>query len=229
MQEPNDIDFSTVLASSVHDMKNSLCMLLQSMDTLQQEIATVSSSASEELARIHYEASRLNSNLLQLLSLYRIERQQLPLHIDEYFVDDLCEEVMLRNEIYSKQRNIQIELDCPSHLCWFYDSDLITNLINDMFVNALRYSRSKLKLKGSIRGEELCIELHDDGDGFPEQMLDRDMDPMNQLNLTAGRTGLGLFFAHLIAKAHRNKGLMGRIELSNGGAFGGGVFRLWLP
>ncbi len=47
-----EIDFATVLASGVHDMKNSLCMLIQSMDLLQQELAEKSASASEELARI---------------------------------------------------------------------------------------------------------------------------------------------------------------------------------
>ena len=72
--EHPEIDFATVLASAVHDMKNSLCMLLQSMESLQQSLAPESNSASQELARIHYEATRLNTNLLQLLSLYRIEK-----------------------------------------------------------------------------------------------------------------------------------------------------------
>jgi hypothetical protein len=49
------------------------------------------------------------------------------------------------------------------------------------------------------------------------------------LSLAAGRTGLGLFFAHLIANAHRNQQRRGFIELSNGGEFGGAVFRLTLP
>ena len=95
MEHP-EIDFATVLASAVHDMKNSLCMLIQSMDLLQQDLAPHSETASQELARIHYEASRLNTNLMQLLSLYRIEKDQLPMHLDEYFVEDLLEEVVIK-------------------------------------------------------------------------------------------------------------------------------------
>lgn len=228
MEHP-EIDFATVLASAVHDMKNSLCMLIQSMDLLQQDLAPLSENASQELARIHYEASRLNTNLLQLLSLYRIEKDQLPLHLDEYFVEDLLEEVVVKNEMYSQQKHIAVTVESPSHLSWFFDNDLVSNLINDMFVNALRYSAGQLLLKASETEQQLCLELHDDGAGFPDYMLENNDSNMSQLNLTAGRTGLGLFFAHLIAKAHRNQGRYGRIELANGGRFGGGVFKLYLP
>lgn len=228
MEHP-EIDFATVLASAVHDMKNSLCMLIQSMDLLQQDLAPLSENASQELARIHYEASRLNTNLMQLLSLYRIERDQLPLHLDEYFVEDLLEEVLIKNEMYSQQKQIQVRVESEPQLSWFFDNDLISNLLNDMFVNALRYSNGKLLLKASLIEQQLCLELHDDGAGFPDYMLESSDATMNQFNLTAGRTGLGLFFAQLIAKAHQNQGKTGRIELTNGGQFGGGVFKLYLP
>lgn len=228
MEHP-EIDFATVLASGVHDMKNSLCMLIQSMELLQQELAEKSISASDELGRIHYEATRLNTNLLQLLSLYRIERDQLPLHMDEYNVDDLCDEILLKNAAYSQQRHITVSKECPAQLSWFFDNDLISNLINDMFVNALRYSASRLLLKACLQHQQLVIELHDDGSGYPPDMLDNSDEAINNLNLAAGRTGLGLFFAHMIARAHRNRQQCGRIELSNGGQFGGAVFRLILP
>lgn len=228
MEHP-EIDFATVLASAVHDMKNSLCMLIQSMESLQQDLAPHSISASQELARIHYEATRLNTNLLQLLSLYRIEKDQLPLHLDEYPIDDILDEILVKNQLYSEQKAIAIQVECDRNLCWFLDNDLVSNLLNDIFVNALRYSKSKLLLKAAVHAEQICFEIHDDGDGYPEFMLENAIEQMNNLNLAAGRTGLGLFFAHLIAIAHQNKGKTGRIELCNGGAFGGGVFRLWLP
>ncbi len=228
MEHP-DIDFSTVLASGVHDMKNSLCMLIQSMDLLQQELAEKSASASQELARIHYEATRLNTNLLQLLSLYRIERDQLPLHMDEYSLDDLCDEILIKNAMYSEQRQIEVSIDCPAHTSWFFDNDLISNLVNDMFVNALRYSKSKLLLKAAEVDRQLVLEIHDDGEGYPADMIDNSDEAISNLNLAAGRTGLGLFFAHMIARAHRNQGRAGRIELTNGGEYGGAVFRLILP
>jgi K+-sensing histidine kinase KdpD len=215
------IDFATVLAAAAHDMKNSLCLLIQSIDSLQQEQQQLNHNGREELSRIHYEANRLNINLLQLLSLYRIEKNQLPLQIDQHYISDIFEEIMLKNELYSEQKNIQVELQTADDLLWYFDSDLISNLLNDMFVNALRYTKSKLLLRAEKTELGLTIELHDDGPGYPEFMLDNAETLMKDLNLAAGRTGLGLFFAGLIAKAHKNHGKTGFIRLKNGGLYGG--------
>ena len=225
----SSIDFATVLASAAHDMKNSLCLLIQSIDNLQQEQQQLDSNGREELSRIHYEANRLNINLLQLLSLYRIEKNQLPLQIDQYYISDLFEEILLKNEMYSAQKDIQVEIQAGSGLLWYFDSDLISNLLNDMFVNALRYTKSKLLLRAELTEHGLAIELHDDGPGYPEFMLENADTLMKDLNLAAGRTGLGLFFAGLIAKAHKNHGKTGFIRLSNGGLYGGAMFSLFLP
>ncbi|MBU1619011.1 MAG: sensor histidine kinase [Gammaproteobacteria bacterium] len=225
----SSIDFATVLASAAHDMKNSLCLLIQSIDNLQQEQQQLDSNGREELSRIHYEANRLNINLLQLLSLYRIEKNQLPLQIDQYYISDLFEEILLKNEMYINQKNIQVEVQDGSDLLWYFDSDLISNLLNDMFVNALRYTKSKLLLRAELTEYGLAIELHDDGPGYPEFMLENADTLMKDLNLAAGRTGLGLFFAGLIAKAHKNHGKTGFIRLNNGGVYGGAMFSLYLP
>jgi K+-sensing histidine kinase KdpD len=223
------IDFASVLASTVHDMKNSLCMLIQSTELIQQESQMLSESARDELARLNYEANRLNSNLLQLLSLYRLERNQLPVQIDEYYLSDITEEVLLKNQFFSEQRKLQIELRQPDSLCWFFDYDLIINLLNDAVANALRYCKSRIVLQVSTRDNTLYIEVHDDGPGFPDFMLNSDSLDMNTPDLANNHTGLGIFFAKLIAGAHLNKGEYGTVTLSNGGQLGGGVFCLTLP
>lgn len=228
MEHP-EIDFATVLASAVHDMKNSLCMVLQSMDALREELQTTSSSASDELSRIHYEASRLNSNLLQLLALYRIEKNQLPLHQDEYPFADLLDELVTKNEMYSSQRHIAVEVQCDADLCWFFDDDLISSLLNDMLINAMRYSTHKILLKAFVEDDWLVVQIHDDGQGYPAEMLEQAMESTDSFHLSAGRTGLGLFFAKLIAEAHRNHDRCGRIEMQNHSEYGGALFSLYLP
>ena len=53
MSQPT-FDFSTVLASSVHDMKNSLCLLIQMIEEVSEQVTD--SSATEKMAKVHYEA-----------------------------------------------------------------------------------------------------------------------------------------------------------------------------
>ena len=223
------IDFASVLASTVHDMKNSLCMLIQSTELIQQESMQLSDSARDELARLNYEANRLNSNLLQLLSLYRFERNQLPVQIDEHYLSDIVEEVLLKNQFFSEQRKLTITVLQPDQLCWFFDYDLIVNLLNDAVANALRYCKSCILIQIRQTGTKLHIEIQDDGQGFPEFMLNSDAIDMNTPDLANNHTGLGIFFAKLIAGAHLNKGEPGTLQLENGGQLGGGVFRLTLP
>ncbi|WP_199611357.1 sensor histidine kinase [Flocculibacter collagenilyticus] len=223
------IDFSTVLASAVHDMKNSLCMLIQSIDQLSGDTANKNEKESNELAKIHYEASRLNTNLLQLLSLYRAEKNQLPLMIEEHYLDDICDEVIETNRFYIENRDLSIELNVQPDLAWYMDGSLIANLLNDIIVNALRYTKTKIKVSAHEKNNQLVLTIEDDGDGYPQSMLEITEMPMQDINLNAGRTGLGLFFARMIASAHTNKGKCGEIALTNGGELGGSTFTLTLP
>src|SRR5690606_377275 len=213
------IDFASVLASTVHDMKNSLCMLIQSTELIQQESAQLSGDARDELARLNYEANRLNSNLLQLLSLYRLERNQLPVQIDQHYLADIAEELVLKNQFYTEQRQLRLQTELPDNLHWFFDYDLVMNLLNDAVANALRYCDSRILLTVSQQQQLLVLEVHDDGVGFPQFMLNSDAIDMNTPDLANNHTGLGIFFAKLIARAHNNKGVRGTVELRNGGRY----------
>ena len=98
MNKEELIDFSTVLGSAVHDMKNSLCLLMQSIENLGLSLEETNSKSREHLASAHYEAARLNTGLVQLLSLYRAGLDNLPLNIDEHDIEDVIEDLLATNE-----------------------------------------------------------------------------------------------------------------------------------
>lgn len=225
----HQIDFSTVLAASMHDMKNSLCMLLQSLDTLSEKVEQTP-KAREEFAQLHYEIARVNSNLLQLLAMYRQCNDSLPLHIEEVFIDDLIDELISKNDLYISNNQIDVSVEIEADLAWYLDKDLILNLLNDIFINALKYTHSKINISVSVIDEQrLSIQMQDDGAGYPKAMIDKSLETMSPAMLTKGRTGLGIYFANLIAHAHTNGEHTGYIKLENGGQFGGSVFTLSLP
>lgn len=229
MTTPTEIDYATILASSVHDMKNSLCMVIQSAELIQAEGAKLSHGAREELARLNYEANRLNSNLLQLLSLYRLDRQQLPVQIDQHYLQELFEELLLKNQYYANQRGITVTINADDDLNWFFDRDLILTILNDAVANALRYSTEQILIGATITDNQLQIVVADDGPGFPDFMLHNAAADMHKPDLRHGHTGLGIFFAKLIARAHYNKNQRGIVSLQNNSELKGGSFRLTLP
>ena len=74
----------------------------------------------------------------------------------------------------------------------------------------------------------LVIQIKDDGDGYPEKMI-QNAKPQAQMNYKTGSTGLGLYFSSQIAQMHQINDKKGYIELANDEQTGGAIFRLYLP
>ena len=222
------LDFSFVLASSVHDMKNSLCMLLGSLEEMIQESPPQNDEQKNHISILQYEASRINSELIQLLNIYRLQNKSLPFSIDENYVIETFEDQVARNDVLFKTKNIEIIMDCDDDLVWFYDNELLGNVIHNILINSSRYAKSKIKLSAICKDERLSISIEDDGLGFPDFMLQAAL-PENNKNSSADSTRLGLFFAAKIASFHKQGDNRGEIELSNGGSLNGGVFTIVLP
>jgi len=89
----HNIDFSMVLASAVHDMKNSLGMLLNTLDELRTEHEE-SLSGSSKFNMLQYEAERMHNDLVQLLGIYRLGEQNLSAHLEEHYLPDFLAEHM---------------------------------------------------------------------------------------------------------------------------------------
>lgn len=229
MTNQDQPDFSMIIASAVHDMKNSLSMLLHSVDTLCEQLPE---ETREQLntSTIQYEAERVNSYLIQLLGLYRLHNQKLGIHLDEHYLNDLLDEQAAHYNEMLKAKGVALEVDVDHSLAWFFDRELILGIINNALNNASRYTRSRILLKAYEENDYLVIEVHDDGNGYPAAMLDTTPGTiLNNINFSTGSTSLGLYFASNVAALHKQADREGRIELINGGDLEGGVFRLLLP
>ena len=224
------LDFSTVLASTVHDMKNSLALLMQSwtqwVERLPPELAE-----SGERGVIEYESLRLNGMLMQMLGLYKLQLNALPLRPDWVDVDDLLQAQLARHSeiLWARQITGSYSLDDPD-LLHFMDEELVGSVIANVINNSIRYTRSAIHLHAAVTEEDqLLIAISDDGQGYPTDMLGRYSTGTRDADITQGSTGLGLYFGQCIARLHQRDGRHGHIELSNGGRLGGGEFRLYLP
>ena len=227
--DTESLDFSLIIASAVHDMKNSLGMLLQSVDSLCDDLPDQLQENANTVT-IKYEAERVNNYLIHLLGLYRIQNDRLTLNIDEYFLPDLFDEQKAQFGAVLAARGIQFETECDEFLSWYFDREIILGIINNALNNASRYTEKKIMLVAEERENCLVMEIHDDGPGYPEWMLNADPSQINNnINFKTGSTSLGLYFASEVAKLHKQKGVKGRISLSNGGRLGGGVFAVYLP
>jgi signal transduction histidine kinase len=222
-------DFSSIIAVAIHDMKNSLSLLMQSIERLSEIVPEDNAEAREGINSVHYEANRMNTTLVQVLSLYRAELDALPVNIDECFLTDLIEEIVESNRIYMQQKKLVLTINVNEDFTWYLDRELIYLLVHDVLINAIRYGCDHIEIAAWEEDGELRIKIQDDGRGYPKEMLDMSVVNLDNFCISEGRTGLGLFFARLIAQTHKNNGKTGHITLSNDSQNGGSIFELSLP
>ena len=228
-QDEQALDFSTVIASTVHDMKNSLAMLMQAHSQWLARLPEAQRQGAEQ-GVIDFEFAHLNGMLVQLLGLYKLGVNQLPLQPAYHELDDFIEAQLASHQEVFASRGIiaTYEVDPLSPL-GFFDRELVASVLGNCINNAIRYARESLLITVSDEAGQLVLSINDDGDGYPAEMLERQADYVQGINHSSGSTGLGLYFASRIAALHQRNGVVGHTEIRNGGPLGGGVFSLYLP
>lgn len=227
-EDPLKPDFSMVMASSVHDMKNSLSMLLHSLELISDELPE-EMKKSGKVATLQYEAERVNNDLIQLLGVYRLENDKLSVHIDEHYIRDFLEEQAARYEVLLNSRSISLSIECEDDLIGYFDRDMTAGIINNTLTNAARYTNDKITLKAYHDGHNTVFEIADNGSGYPASMCNAPGKIFKGIDFETGSTSLGLYFAYQVARLHKQGDQIGSIELENGGDLGGGIFRISLP
>src|SRR5471030_713803 len=239
------------LASTVHDMKNSISVLSGTLENLldararqpdgaEADAAAVAADAPAaaypQMAQMLYQTKRLNDNLIQLLALYKeVGKPSYPFEPQPQRVSELVEQVASQARILLASKGIALDLDFPPELIWSYDEDLVIGVLVHAINNAIRYTADRIRLSAAQSGDYLELRVEDNGGGFPPAMLEAgasamDLAPANaKVNFLTNSSGLGLYFASEVAKMHSHRQRRGAIALENGGALGGGVFVLRLP
>jgi signal transduction histidine kinase len=220
--------FNDILASIIHDMKNSLGMVLNRLDEIVEELpAEINESA--KIASVQQEAKRLNNNLIELLTLYRIENERVSPVIDEVYLYDFLQEIMAENQSTADSAGVKLTCDCDEELSGYFDEGLVQGIINNLIGNAMRYTNSMIELSAVEKDGYLVLSVEDDGDGFTEAMLEAQQADATNNDIGDGRTLLGIHFANMIAQMHHNKDKKGFIQLSNNNKLKGGCFSIYLP
>lgn len=213
------IDLKTLLALNIHEIKNLMALLMLKLDAVKSE--------NQEVGDARLLCHRVNDCMEQMLLLFNLQTERLAPSIEAHSPADFIEE-FVQNAVVLAGGRIAIEMDvenAPGY--WFFDRDLIEMAMLNAVHNALRYADKRIVIRAAMLNDELALIVEDDGEGFPQGILDN---PARTIaNQHYEELGLGLFFAEIIAKAHINKARQGKLLLHNKGENQGGVFTLQLP
>jgi two-component system, OmpR family, sensor histidine kinase SenX3 len=229
LEDGPKLDISTFLLSSIHDMKNSMGVMAAYLQGALAVQGEVRGAAREKTALALYEAQRVTDHLIQLLAIYKIEQAFYPFDPQDHALADLAHEAMARVADLAELRGIELARDCPDDLYGWFDHELVFGVVVQALHNALRYSKSRVKLSVQAHESGVRIRVEDDGLGYPDFLLAQGNGLNRGISFETGSTGLGLYFAGVVAGMHKGAGRAGTLRLENGGSLGGGCFVLELP
>ena len=226
-----DISFTDLIASSIHDMKNSLNVQISELEKIAGlSRASGDKSTFEDLGKVIYQANRMNSNLIQLLSLYKLGKAIYPTDVTEHSIAEVIQEAVARNQSIFEFKGLSISVDCPEDCYWYIDRDLIAGVLINAMNNAYAYTVDKIRVAACVVDGFLQLRVEDNGRGYPQSMLIGDGVALNKsTNFLNGSTGLGFYFSSQVAQLHTNGSRQGSLTIENGGAYGGGCFVVKLP
>ena len=218
----------TALLNAIsHDLRTPLVSIIGVLSSLQQEGMDFDDADRQNLVQVaREEADRLNHLITNLLDESRLESgtMKLSMHLAE--VPDLVGASL--EQLGSRVGSRTVKIDLPAELPFVnVDFGLLVQALVNILDNALKYSPagSLIEITGRLDGDNVQVEIADQGTGIPEQDLPYIFDKFYRIRRpdNVSGTGLGLSITRGIVEAHG-----GRVE-AKGRPGGGTVIRITLP
>ncbi|HIJ21493.1 MAG: hypothetical protein HON68_04745 [Gammaproteobacteria bacterium] len=204
------MQWSELVANHLHDLKNRLGVLMQQID----------SSQDEKKLEMQQSSRQIHDDLIALLTLFRLEQQELRVDRYDLPLSDALQEAAGREEVLLKASGIELEIDCSAAAMGFYDRPLIVSVLAHGILNAIHAGASRIVLGAEEQDRCICFSIDDNGKGLGSKQVD--------LSEMKG-VGVGLRLGEEIAKAHRRRGQTGSIQLQPSEQLGGAQLLLWIP
>ncbi len=216
---------SELVASVSHELRTPLTAIVGYLDILDGEGDSFPEDARREMiAEANGQAQHMARLVSDLVMLARGVHRTLPLEISEVSVSAIVNSALRSVEADGKRIEVECEVDSYVRLDPVRVQQALTNLLS----NAIRYGGDSALLVADVSGEDLTVEMHDNGNGVPtryEAMIwQRFERGANRLNASNPGLGIGLAIVEAIAQSHGGIATYRRSE-----RLGGACFSIVLP
>jgi len=216
---------SEIVTAVSHELKTPIATIKAFATTLRSNPAESTQNLEEYLATIEEQADRLSHAVDDLLLVGRVSAEYLVTQRDKISLGGLLARVAERLGPTASKR---IACDDPT-VELSGDAELLEAALGHVIENALKFSAdaTPVKVGGSIEGDTAVVRVTDSGVGIAEEHLpyifERFYRVDRNLSATTGGSGLGLYVAKSISRAHG-----GSIDVTST-VHGGSTFTLRIP
>jgi PAS domain S-box-containing protein len=209
----------------VHDLRNPLANIMNSLDVLHDVIIEGDDSVSQdELLRIaRRSGKRMHQLISSILDISRLEAGHTILETQPADLAPLLTDALefVRPQIDIK--GIHLTLDISPHMPPVdIDSDMISRVILNLLDNACKFAPvgGEINLEANPVGEMIEVNIGDNGPGIPADQLESIFDKFTRIALPdmPQGTGLGLAFCRLAVDSHGGR-IWAESELGQGSSF----------
>lgn len=154
-----------------HEIKTPLAVI-QNYGTMMQRVG-ISETKRKEYAKAITEQTRKLSNLItNILRLNRLENQQIYPNKEEYNLTEQICECLLSFEQAWEEKELEIETDLDDDVMICEDAELLSLVWNNLFSNAVKFSKQGGKIYISVRKDnsDIFIIVQDHGCGMDPEV-----------------------------------------------------------
>ena len=193
------------LAVLGHDLRNPLGAVMMSAAIISRRGQPKSDKAAEIILT---SAARMKRMVNDLLDLTRTRLGSgIPIEPEPMDLASLCKEILAELEAFQPEGHTKFRAEGNLHGSW--DPDRLAQVLSNLVGNALQHGErdSVVGLAATSEGDEILIEVHNQGPAIPEALLANVFEPMvRQSSSGEGKRstslGLGLHIAREIVLAH---------------------------
>ncbi|HEV7179674.1 MAG TPA: ATP-binding protein [Candidatus Baltobacteraceae bacterium] len=195
---------SEIVASVSHELKTPIATIKAFATTLRENREAMASSRDEYLRTIEEEADRLSYAVDDLLTAGRVDVEHLPEHRERVELDIVLDAALERLDYSSRQRLTR----STGGVTIFADAQLLGLAIAHVIENALKFSgdTSPVIVEADAAEDSTVVRVIDRGIGIAEEhmpyVFERFYRGDARLTATAGGSGLGLYVARSVLRAH---------------------------
>ncbi|MHA1150599.1 MAG: PAS domain-containing sensor histidine kinase [Promethearchaeota archaeon] len=223
-------DFITIAA---HELKTPLVPIFGFIELILIQYPNLSKGIANNLKKIQMNAERLKNYIDQLMDVMKIDAKKIDLILTNTNISDLIKKSVDTLKFKAKEKNIMISLDLRENLFLQIDELRITQVIQNLVLNAIKFTpiNGHIKISMESKNNETLISVSDDGIGLTKDDINALFKKFVRLNIDPDKfsknergSGLGLYISKGIIKAHN-----GKIWVESEGKQKGSIFKVLLP
>jgi two-component sensor histidine kinase len=214
------------LGMAAHDLRNPIAAVKGlSGIMLEGYLGDLADEQKEVLQKMDDACESMLALINDLLDVSAIESGKLTLDLEPVDLHEYLTEVYETNKILARSKSIEIKMELPEELPRVrMDKNRISQVINNLITNAIKFSHSKTTITLGARKENdtVAIAVTDQGQGIPEEEISKVFSEFGRVSVqpTAGEksTGLGLAIVKRMVEAH-DGGISVTSEVGKGSTF----------